>query len=87
MAEDDKPKNPVTPKSAWVSTGYKRSAWVREKHGETIEEPNSQASNNDFRDDEVLQPRDQPIGVSVAFPLQGGEDRPTGGIAPTSGIN
>lgn len=70
-------KNPVTPKSAWVSTGYKRSAWVREKHGEVVDPPNDQKSNNDFRAEEVLQTRDQPVGISAAFPLQGSEDRPT----------
>jgi hypothetical protein len=77
----------VTPLSAWPTTSYERPVWVREKHGKTIAEPNAQKSNNEFSNDQVLQPRAEKVGKSNAFPLNGGSpDRPTGGIAPTSGI-
>ena len=80
-------KNPVTPKSAWVSSAYERAPWVREKHGEIIEPPNMQASNSELANENVLQERAEPVGKSAAFPLMGGlGDKQTGGISPTAGI-
>jgi hypothetical protein len=77
----------TTPKESWTSMAYSRSKWVRVKYGETIKEPNEQASNNSLRDDEVLLERAEPIGTSAAFPLGGGSDKPTGGIAPITNAN
>lgn len=74
----------VTPKVAWTKASEDRAAWIQPdiKHGEKILPPNEQASNNHFEDSEVLQPRSEPIGHSMATPLNTNQDRPTGGITP-----
>lgn len=80
--EGAKEQKAVTPKSAWASVERERAPWIRPGliFGETIAPPNDQKSNNHFEDSEVLQERAEPLGTSVAFPINVGQDRPTGGI-------
>lgn len=59
------------PTKSWCEIAYVREPWVREKHGETIAPPNEQSSNMSLSDSEVMQPRTQPVGESMAFPISG----------------
>ena len=88
MADSTVSEGGVTPKLEWTRRSEQRAAWIRPeiKHGERVLPPNEQASNLQLADSEVLQPRSEPVGSSVALPLNVGEDRPTGGItAPRDG--
>ena len=88
MADSTVSEGGVTPKLEWTKRSEKRSAWIRPEiqHGERVLPPNEQKSNIHLADSEVLQPRMEPVGESVAFPLNVGQDRPTGGItAPRDG--
>jgi len=62
------------PSLPWVSTEYRRAPWIRPGLvlGQTVLPPNEQASNLNLADDQVFYKRDEPIGQSVAFPINGG---------------
>lgn len=70
----------VSPKISWISTVRDRGPWVIHEHGEVVLPPNEQKSNTNLTAKEVLQPRDEPVGISHAFPLNTGGDHPTGGV-------
>lgn len=76
----------VEPKKAWTALERERAPWIKPEvqYGMTVAPPNDQDSNLDLQPEEVLQRRDEPLGTSVAFPLNPGIDRDTGGIAGPS---
>lgn len=55
----------------WAEIAYKRDEWVRERHAEYIPPQMDQKSNLKLSDSEVMQPRTQPVGESMAFPISG----------------
>ena len=75
MSEDQN----VSPKISWISTVRERGPWVIQEHGEVVLPPNEQ-KKPEIRNSEVLQERAEPVGVSHAFPLNTGGDKPTGGV-------
>jgi hypothetical protein len=67
----------VEPKLPWAAAERPKVPWipVDVKFGKVILPPNDQKSNLDLPDKDVLQARDEPIGVSFAKPLSPGENR------------
>jgi hypothetical protein len=70
----------VSPKLSWISTVRDKGPWVIQEHGSVVLPPNEQKSNSNLTAKEVLQERAEPVGKSLAFPLNVGGDDPTGGI-------
>lgn len=71
-------KKSIEPQPAWSVTEHKPGPWVRAgvRYGTTVKPPNEQTSNEHLRNDQVLQPRVEPIGQnSLAKPIMPGEDR------------
>lgn len=54
---------------SWEETPYQRAEWVPIKHSEYIPPQKDQSSNNNLTNDQVLQPRAEPVGNSHAKPL------------------
>jgi hypothetical protein len=77
---------PVEPKLSWAASERPKIPWIKPsvKYAEQIAPPNDQASNLDLPDKLVLQPRDEPIGVSFAPPLSPGENR---SVEDTNSLN
>lgn len=60
---------------SWAQTERVRPPWVAQKHGETVKPQSEQKSNNDLTDEQVLQPRAEPVTMgSSAKPISGRKD-------------
>lgn len=88
-AQGQGPIAPADDKMLWVPWEQReraRAPWTVEGHfGETVAPPNEQKTNNKLSNEEVLQPRDEPVGISHAFPLRGGNE--SSGPLEQSGSN
>ena len=71
MIEEPKEVEQEEPPRPWAEVERVRPPWQLQKHGEFILPQNSQKSNNDLTDDQVLQPRDEPVIISTAKPISG----------------
>ena len=69
---DTTPKKAEKPFIPWEGTERVRPPWQLQKHGKVVAAPNDQKSNQKLTDEQVLQPRTEPIiSGSQATPLDG----------------
>jgi len=66
----------VEPLQSWAERDRDAVPWIPSiiKLGERVKPPNEQTKEL-ITNEMVLQPRDEPVGKSMAFPIRGGEDR------------
>jgi hypothetical protein len=73
----DGPLAPSDDKTLWVPWEQQekaRAPWVAKDHfGKTVAPLKDQKTNSEIANEEVLQPRDEPVGNSQAFPIRGRE--------------
>lgn len=65
----------------WEQTAYKRAPWIKDSvhYAETIPPQKDQESNLKLSDEQVFQPRNEPIGKgSLAFPMHPKDHAPAG---------
>jgi hypothetical protein len=61
------------PWSPWETTERERPLWTPQNHFGKRVLPLLEQNNNDIPNEQVLQPRDEPVGKSAAFPINGRE--------------
>jgi hypothetical protein len=59
---------------AWAEIPRIRPPWIAQKHGKTIAPQMDQKSNNSLTEEQVLQPRFDPVIISTAKPIGGRKD-------------
>ena len=84
--QDTRPAKVKEPFIPWEGVERVKPDWVPIKHGETIAPQCDQKSNLDLSDEQVLQPRTEPIvSGSQATPINGRHDTGHGASDEPSG--
>lgn len=77
MSEENKKEESILEQEqpkAWAETPRILPPWVPIKHAQRIPCLKDQKSNNNLTDEQVLQPRAEPITISTAKPIGGRKD-------------
>ena len=70
------------PKVSWLNLVYHRAPWIRVRYGQQVKPHHQQSSNTSLSDEQVMHRREEPVGHSDAFTLNGTGDR---GESPARG--